>query len=238
MNDSTSINTDVSSLTSEELFDLVMRENSVPVLKTIARFRFSTEAQVMNDNKNAPFILWPAINQKPQPWLAALTGSIAKHELQLSDNNLTILCVPSSASWYQDTLKKIFPNAVYPRVTKHPEENLPLPITLEVPSYVHNRNMDGTRGTNTMYFYDRELYKPQGTTLIVDDALAEGYTAIELAKFLKNQFAQDTIYFASPLAKQMQGGIIRLKKSSLIKGMSIVITVTNTQGKGKPIQFV
>lgn len=238
MNDSTSINNDVSSLTPEEVFNLVMQEHSIPLLKTIAHTRFDSEAQVMNDNTSAPFILWPAINKKPQPWLAALTGTIAKHELQLTDTNLTILCVPNSASWYQETLTKIFPNAVFPRTTKYLDRNLPFPKTLEVPSYVHNRNLDGTRGTNTMYFYDTELFKPQGTTLIVDDALAEGYTALEIAKFLKNQYAQDNIYFATPLAKEIQGGIIRLNNSGLFKGMSIVITVTNTQGKGKPIQFI
>lgn len=229
-----------SDLSPDKIMTIVMNESSSERLRSIAHSRFVIEAQVMNDTPESPFILWPAINKQPQPWLAALTGKIANQELQLDTHDLTIICVPSSATSYKDPLKNIFPKARFPDVLKQLNDSVKRKhsIPLEVPSYVHNRQMDGTRGTNTMHFFDLEQFKPNGTTLIVDDALAEGYTAIEIATFLTHQCKQDTIYFATPLAKKIQGGEKRIKENGIIKGISIVINVTETQGKGKPIQFV
>lgn len=229
-----------SDVSPDEIMTIVMNESSSARLRAIAHSRFVIEAQVMNDTPESPFILWPAINKEPQPWLATLTGKIAKQELHLDTHDLTIICVPSSATSYTDPLKNIFPQARFPKVLKRltDSDKASKSISLEVPSYVHNRQMDGTRGTNTMHFFDLEQFKPNGTTLIVDDALAEGYTAIEIATFLTHQCKQDIIYFATPLAKKIQGGEKRMREHGIIKGVSIVVNVTETHGKGKPIEFV
>lgn len=241
---------DIRTTPSEVLSQRVYETDNPTLLRLIGKELFRREASVQNDNPDAPFILWPAINKEPrQPWLPVLLAKTAKADFhdQLQDTHLVIVGPPASATWYIEYVQKhnIFPGARFPRVLKEAQiKELGLDTKdaqpIEVTSYVHNRQLDGSRGTQTMHIFDQHLFMPNGldvTLLLLDDAMAEGKTAEELAREAKKRFPISRVLIASPMAKLRQGGKDRLLQSPYIDGVSTIVDVVKTHGKGQPIDI-
>jgi hypothetical protein len=230
----------ISQLPSTDLLDIVLKE-PVYHLRTIACDRFNEEANMVNDNDSQPFILWPAMNREPQAWLPVLLARVIQQELKIylaQKNQLIVIGVPKSATWYTDEIQKnnIFPNALFPQVLKKSQiDELHLDtkdaLVLPVPSYVHNRDpISGMRNPQDIFFFEPKKYE-DSTLLIFDDAIAEGITGVKFAEFSKNQLGAKHVLIASPMAKDIQGGLRRLNESSYVSGFSVLINVIKTHGQ-------
>lgn len=237
----------IQQLSSRDLLSLARRIDDPEILRRIAHARFQTEATVMNDDPHAPFILWPAINKEPrQHWLPLILGKVARAEFadQFNGHKRIVVPVPASATWYMPTMRDnhLFNGAAYPLVLKDRQLE-PMGISLDTPhttvsvhSYVHNRELDGSRGVQDIHFFTPEIYAGADLVL-VDDALANGTTAFELARFAKEELEVDRVFLSVPMAKAQQGGIELLSTSPHLDGLSILVTVTGTHGKGQPIDY-
>lgn len=234
-------------LSPRDLLSYVRRIDDARILRLIADARFQTEARVMNDDPKEPFILWEAINKEPrQHWLPLVLGKVVRTDFQhkLTGNRQIIVPVPASASWYGATLRDnhLFRGAQFPLVLKDRQlEEMAIDpdstrATASVHSYVHNRKLDGTRGTQNIHFFNPDVYR--GADLIlIDDALAHGLTALELGQFAKEELGVNQVFLGVPMAKELQGGIDRVLSSPHIDGLSVLVTVTGTHGKGQPIDY-
>lgn len=235
---------EIQSLSTGDMLKLVLDTESAAEIRRFARARFAVEAAMMNDKPEAPFILWPAINKEPrQPWLPVALAKVARAEIPRSHRRDVVATIPSSATWYGEQIRAhhLYNGAVYPLVAKAKQlEALSLNpaegIRIDVPSYVHNRQLDGTRGTQDMWFFTPEIYQGASLTLF-DDALAEGYTGMAVARFAREELGVAEVHLAVPMAKAVQGGRERIMDSGLIDSVSTLITVTATHGQGGTIQY-
>lgn len=235
----------VSSLSHPDMLRLVRETHDPVLLRSIAHVRFAREASMENEDLNEPFVRWPVINQAFQPWLPVLLAKVVKAELQDKLNGqLIVLAIPRSATPYMHPIieEQLFPDAVTPWVLK--EDQLELygvkpdhSVRLAVPSYVHGRNpQTKARNTQDILFFHPETYRGK-TVLIIDDALAEGKSAITTGRFLKEELLAQTVLFATPLAKIMQGGESNIVQDGSIDAMSVIIHVTRVQGYQQPVEF-
>ncbi len=234
---------EIQSLSVADMLKLVLDTDSPTELRRFAKARFAVEAAVQNDNHEAPFILWPVINRVPEAWLPVALAKVVRAEAPHTEKPQIIITIPSSAIWYGEHIREhhVFNGAIYPLVAKQKqisELNLDTVTSrqIAVPSYVHNRLADGQRGTQDMWFFTPELYAGAELT-IIDDALAEGYTGLAIAKFAREELGVNSVYLGVPMTKAMQGGRERLLDSGLVDGISTLITVTETHGKGEPMNY-
>lgn len=233
------------SLTANDLLSFVVKSNDIKTLRHIAQIRFAGEARMENEDNNAPFIRWLAMNQELKPWLPLLLAKVADRELSLNEKqNLVVIAAPSSATPYIDHIKRyhLFFNAQYPLVLKeHQFEEFRVSKNdtpyIPVPSYVHGRDsLTGARGTQDVFFFQPEIYE-DATIILFDDALAEGLTAETIGTFVKSRLHARQFLVGVSMAKAVQGGEDHLKTSGLVDGLSVLIHITKTYGKGKPIEF-
>lgn len=234
------------SLNPTDLLLLVKDRDDPNILRRIAQARFAIEARMENDDFQAPFIRWPAMNSELKPWLPLLLAKVAKRDFALSDNNdrLVVIGIPSSATPYIEGVQKhhLFSSAVFPHLLK-PQQfekfgvSVNGTLSLAVPSYVHGRDpKTGARGTQDIFFFQSEVY--EGATVVCfDDALAEGLSAEFIGKFVKQTLHARRFLVAVSMAKTVQGGEEKLKQSDVVDNLSVLIHVTKTHGKGKPIEF-
>ncbi len=236
----------IANLSSRELLDFVLKTDDPSMLREIAGVRFGHEAKVENDDLLAPFIRWPVINQGLQAWLPVLTAKVAKADFSdaIDGATICIIAAPRSATPYLEHIQtaQIFPHAFYPGVLKQSQIDAQGIIpngakALAVPSYVHERNpQTHARGTQEMFFFDTDCYAGS-TVVLFDDALAEGETAITIGEFLKNNLGADKLFVSVPMSKPIQGGHNKLLSSNSIDGLSVLIHVTQTGGRGMPIAY-
>lgn len=235
----------IRSLRPNDLLSLVVEIDDVSVLRHIAKIKFATDARMENEDNDAPFIRWPAMNQRLEPWLPVLLAKVTGMELCLKGReNLVIIAAPSSATPYIDYIKQhqVFPNAQYPLVLKaHQFQQFGIlqgdVPHIAVPSYVHGRNpLTGARGNQEVFFFEPGIY--QGATVVfLDDALAEGLTVATTGAFVRSALQASQFWVGVSMAKAVQHGVDFLLGNSQIDGLSILIHVTKTHGKGKPIEF-
>ncbi len=235
----------IQSLSHPDMLRLVREIDDPTILRQIAGIRFGLEASMENESITEPFVRWPVINKDFHPWLPVLLAKVAKAELenQLKEP-LIVLAIPRSATPYMHPIieEQIFPGAFFPWVMK--EDQLELygikphnAHRLPVPSYVHGRDpQTHLRNTQDILFFHPELYERK-TVLILDDALAEGVSAITISRFLKEQLKARTVLFATPMAKIMQGGESNIAHDGSIDSADVIIHVTRVHGFRQSVEF-
>jgi len=152
---------------SQEMYSLLEEISNVSLIKRIVAIRFQNEAVLKNEDLNNPFIIWKAMNRKPQPWVALALAKVAKEELGIKDGDV-IITIPSSGSWLGVELRTMFPNSVFPILKKELEQGDNLYAQFDVLSHSQERSAKKMfLCSNPNIFWGKRMF-------IFDDVVARG----------------------------------------------------------------
>ncbi len=221
----------------KELITWILKTESEVKLREFAWSNFRKTAKVVNDDIEAPFIIWPAINREPyQVWLPVLLMQVVRLRIRSwlgEGDEIVVFGVPSSGKWYGEVwqqvkvLEKDGWQVSYPEVEK--VKNLKVVPQngwkVRVPSYVHARLEDGSRGEEEMVIREPDLFKGR-VVVALDDAIAEGLTLSYLSRSLKQELGAKRVVVGGAMAKEMQGGRERLLKNQMIDKVISLVEVT------------
>lgn len=239
--------------TPETLLQEVMKNLNKPKhLIRLAQNDFKAHASLQpGTDADAPFIIWPAINREPyQPWLPVLMAAVAayriKNQIQITGSHLVVFSTPASTTWYTPHIQQnnIFENlgykVCYPRVLKSTqlddEKINEAVVSIQVPSYVHNRQKDGTRGDETMYIFNPEVFLG-ATAVVIDDVIAQGLTQQTLATTLRDYLEATQVIAVSAMSKEMQGGRQALCQSGLVDQVITLVNITRNMIQNGQLVF-
>lgn len=107
----------IESASAEEMYRLIEQVTDLNLIRQIIAIRFFNEARLDNDDLKNPFIIWEAMNREPQSWIALAIAKVAKKELNIQDGD-AIFTIPSSGTWLEPELRKMFPNSIFPVLKK------------------------------------------------------------------------------------------------------------------------
>ena len=220
----------------ERIARILVTEDEVK-LRELAWSDFRRTARLVNDDPEAPFIIWPAINREPyQVWLPVLLAQVVRLRLrgwERKGREVAILGVPSSGSWYGEVLRRMGVlerdgwRVSYPQIDKlknlkkRPEKGW----GVLVPSYVHSRGSDGSRGKEEMVVFEPDRLRGK-VAVILDDAIAEGLTFEYLGRGIRHELGVEAVVVAGAMSKEMQGGIERLRRVKEIDKVISLVEVT------------
>lgn len=189
---------------------------------------FLRGAVLKNDDPHAPYIEWKPMNREPEGWVALAKAKLAAYHLAGRPID-SVIFVPSSCTWEREHWIQYgaFSHARYPRVLRAEQlsDNNREAAWQEyqVRSYTRNKHPDGSRGTEAMLFEMGVWYG--NAVLLVDDVFAKGYSTLDVAHILKNNFGVKHVYAMATIAKRMEGGIEHLRESPDIDGLIAPIVV-------------
>lgn len=220
-------------------YEKVVKSESADELRRILENDVAARAIVKSDaggfNPREPFIKYKPMNLNPETWVALALGKLARKEMELEDGeDLVLVGAPRSAIWIAKEIKrhKIFPKADSAQVTKDADEieGADDLQAVKVLSYVHNRQANGTRGFEKMFFANPGLYSDR-KVLVLDDVVAEGETVLGMAEALK-EFGAREVYVSVVLSKLMQRGSRRLSESPLVDRLVEGVRVRTVEAPG------
>lgn len=178
----------------------------------------------------APFIYYTAMNREPEMWVALAKAKVAKAELQIGDGkDWVIMTVPRSAKWEEPTIREsgLFPEAEFWPLIKDGE--IPpefKPQGVDVLSYVHKRQDDGSRGTEMMQIADPAKLEGK-SILLFDDALAEGWSLYKLVRALRGYSVARVDAIVTLSKGNVQGGQARVTELGVLDTFLCMASVKN-----------
>ena len=223
------------------LMEAVLAAENPRQLREILQNDVAERAWVYTDESHPfdpkePFIVYKPMNREPEGAVAIIVARLACLELGIDPHsNLALIGIPRSATWIAKVVmeKKIFPNTRQVILTKNPEE-VPSDVefsTLEVTSYVHNRQSDGSRGTEKIYIIDPSQIDG-AHLLVMEDVIAQGPTVNEVAEKLRELRARQ-VDVAAILSKGLiQGGTSKIVEAGVVDNLVESVRVAKVKGPG------
>ncbi len=218
----------------DEKIEEILRTEDGRKLREWAWEDFRKTAKLVESDPEAPFIIWPAINREPyQAWLPVLLMQLVRLKIRNWDKSRSVVVfgVPSSGSWYGQVLEgvKVLERdgwqVKYAEVVKAKNHGGIKGWRIGVPSYVHSRKQDGSRGKEEMVVSQPEMFRG-ATVVALDDAIAEGLTLKYLGEAMKQELGVAKLVVAGAMAKEMQGGRRLLEEDKLIDKVVTLVEVT------------
>lgn len=236
----------ISIKSSQNLQSLLELSSGATGLREFSQDHFMRTAAMVGGTDEAPFVRWPVINKEPDAFVPHSLSMLARSIIDHLDQDQKVLAfgIPGSATWMSEYWEgaSVFPQLLYPTVLK-PRQ---LATTgkaasgthVEVPvrSYTQNKQEDGSRGIDPIYIFEPEMFDG-AVVMMLDDAVAQGYSIIDTATFLKGSLGVREVHVLAGMTKLMQGGVDSLRASDAVDSFQVLVAVKQTSGVGGGIEL-
>jgi len=214
-------------------------------MSRLFQLRFNQEAELLNDDPEAPFIVWKAMNRQPEDWVALAKATIAQELIEPKVNLDLVGFVPRSATWERaPVMKQAIFDSQFPQILKRDqitdeqfEHIVNQWLSFSVSSYTRNRQADGSRGTEAVYFDPQFLGAKN--VLLFEDVVAEGGVVISIASILKKEFGANFVGVVATMSKgPIQGGDENVMNSGVVDAYLPIMRVESVDVNDRSINLL